>query len=137
MPFFSKTPSSSMPSSPSVSSTKDNSNNYSNTAGTSWINRGQSFMLKKMERQRKPRPVSEQDLGWNLTDRPNSPSGDPDSAKKSRSPSGTDHWSSVAVPHRLPVPVSLLTRRQEPLGSILGHGHLGSPEEGPNHVVRR
>ncbi|KAJ6878858.1 mitogen-activated protein kinase kinase kinase 5-like [Populus alba x Populus x berolinensis] len=137
MPFFSKTPSSSMPSSPSVSSTKDNSNNCSNTTGTSWINRGQSFMLKKMERQRKPRPVCEQDLGSNLTDRPNSPSGDPDSAKKSRSPSGTDHWSSVAVPHPLPVPESRLTRRQEPLGSILGHGHLGSPEEGPNHVLRR
>ncbi|KAJ6675758.1 MITOGEN-ACTIVATED PROTEIN KINASE KINASE KINASE YODA [Salix viminalis] len=140
MHFFSKTPSSSsMPSSPSVFSTNTNTNtnNCSSTAGNSWIARGQSFMIKKLERQRKPRHVSEQDLGSNLTDRPKSPSGDPDSAKKSRSPRGMDHWSSVAVPHPLPVPESLLTRRQEPLGSILGHGHLGSPEEGLNHVLRR
>ncbi|KAG5230964.1 mitogen-activated protein kinase kinase kinase [Salix suchowensis] len=140
MHFFSKTPStSSLPSSPSVFFTKDNTNtntnNCSSTAGNSWIARGQSFMIKKLERQRKPRHVSEQDLGSNLTDRPKSPSGDPDSAKKSRSPRGMDHRSSVAVPHPLPVPESLLTRRQEPLGSILGHGHLGSPEEGLNHVL--
>ncbi|KAF9668607.1 hypothetical protein SADUNF_Sadunf14G0021200 [Salix dunnii] len=139
MHFFSKTPSSSsMPSSPSVPSTKDNNtNNCRSTATNSWIARGQSFMIKKLERQRKPRHVSEQDLGSNLTDRPKSPSGNPCSAKKSRSPRGMDHWSSVAVPHPLPVPESLLTRRQEPLSSILGHGHLGSPEEGPNHVSRR
>ncbi|CAK7347605.1 unnamed protein product [Dovyalis caffra] len=140
MPFFSKNyvSSSSLPSSPSVYSTKDNNNNNCcGTAGNSGITRGQSFMHKKLERQRKLRHVSEQDLGLNFTDRPNSPPGDPDSARKSRSPGGTDHWSSVAIPHPLPVPELLLTRRRELLGSILGQVHLGSPGEGPNHVLRR
>ncbi|KAJ6328166.1 hypothetical protein OIU77_009957 [Salix suchowensis] len=108
MHFFSKTPSSSsLPSSPSVFSTKDNTNtntntnNCSSTAGNSWIARGQSF-IKKLERQRKPRHVSEQDLGSNLTDRPKSPSGD-----RSR---WVRFWAMVIS---------------------------ASPEEGLNHVLRR
>ncbi|KAH8516500.1 hypothetical protein H0E87_004732 [Populus deltoides] len=110
-----------MPSYPSVSSPKDDSNNFHGTARNSCNTRGQSFMRKKLERQRKLRHVSDQELGLNLTltDRPNSPPADPDSAKKSWSPGGADHWSSVAVPHPLPVPESLLTRKRELLGSVL------------------
>eukprot|EP00258_Populus_trichocarpa_P034280 XP_024450299.1 mitogen-activated protein kinase kinase kinase 5 isoform X3 [Populus trichocarpa] len=141
MHFFSKTcsSSSSMPSYPSVSSPKDDSNNFHGTAGNSWNTRGQSFMQKKLERQRKLRHVSDQELGLNLnlTDRPSSPPADPDSAKKSWSPGGADHWSSVAVPHPLPVPESLLTRKRESLGSVLTQGHPGSSEEGPGHVLGR
>ncbi|KAJ6335160.1 hypothetical protein OIU78_011908 [Salix suchowensis] len=124
-----------MPSSPFVSSPKDSSSNCHDTAGNSGNTRGQSFMQKKLERKRNFRHVSEQDLGLDFTDRPHSPPADPDSAKKSLSPSGTDHWSSAAVPHPLPVPESLLTWRRE--SSVLTQGHLGSSEEGPGHVLGR
>ncbi|KAJ6685931.1 MAP KINASE KINASE KINASE SSK2-RELATED-RELATED [Salix purpurea] len=137
MHFFSKTCSSSsfMPSSPFVSSPKDSSSNCHDTAGNSGNTRGQSFMQKKLERKRNFRHVSEQDLGLDFTDRPYSPPADPDSAKKSLSPGGTDHWSSAAVPHPLPLPESLLTWRRE--SSVLTQGHLGSSEEGPGHVLGR
>ena len=94
-------------------------------------------MQKKLERKRNFRHVSEQDLGLDFNDRPHSPLADPVSAEKSLSPGGADHWSSVAVPHPLPVPESLLTRRRESSGSVLTQGHLGSSEEGPGHVLGR
>ncbi|KAJ4701817.1 Pkinase domain-containing protein [Melia azedarach] len=92
--------------------------------------RGQSssFINRKLTRLRKLRHVSDDEVGFPLTDRSISSSCSPDSARKSPSPCGSDHWSSSAVPKPLPLPEFPFLRRPESSSSSPGRG-FGSPEE--------
>ncbi|KDP38401.1 hypothetical protein JCGZ_04326 [Jatropha curcas] len=133
MPFFQKTAStasssspSSLPSSPSVSS-----NESSGNAGDFVKNRGQSFMHRRLTRQRKLRHVTDRDLGLQLTDQLNLSPGSPDSATKPKSLGCSDRWFSYGVPQPLPLPELAL-----PLPSRSRSNFPGSPEEGPTSRLR-
>ncbi|XWS59073.1 hypothetical protein CRYUN_Cryun08bG0090900 [Craigia yunnanensis] len=119
-PFFS----SSLPS--SHSHLHDNSSN----AGNSCNNQAQQ--QRRLTRQKKLRHVTDDELGLRFNDiygsfsSPCSP--DITAARKSRSPDGSEHWSSSAVP--LPLPKVFINRKLKTSGSSPGPSQLASPDEG-------
>ncbi|GAV77723.1 Pkinase domain-containing protein [Cephalotus follicularis] len=120
--------SSSLPSSPSA--TNDGGN-----AGNSVNHRGQSFIRRRLTRQRKLRHVSDDEIGLPLNG-PTSYSS-PASPRNPRSPAESEHWSASAVPKPLPLPELFLIRKRQSTGPNSGHGYLGSPEEGRSSTKGR
>ncbi|GLT92221.1 hypothetical protein SLE2022_100690 [Rubroshorea leprosula] len=102
-------------------------------AGKCANGRGNAFFQRRLTRQRKLRHVSDDDLGLQLNDncRSNSPS--PDSARKSRSPDGSEHWSYRASPKPLPLPGLVVDRKPK----LSSPPYLGSLDEGSSAIGRR